>query len=447
MGEQSSKYADICAGVLLVAFFLPWLQILGEGASAYDLTRLGSYANALWVVPTLAGITVAVSQVGGNNRPLAVITGIVTLAGIVYGFYQLAGVLDVLGAEVTPEVADNIAELLAHSVAIGLYLTALASVGLIVFAVFEEDEEYEDEIAPASAPAIRTQSRPAATAHRESRPVKQPTLGVESFDLIDDSAQSGTAPDPAAQPWSRSAAISEEDRLRRARLKSARRLARSTDGTGSRSLLAVVGILAVVGGLAFWRSRGAAQRPVAVGTSPSTSASLPNPTAAASAAASRTRVESLLRSTAIGYYRAIQTRDIDKLVSYLFPQRLAELGGAEGAGLVLGEGLGPLSVRRFSIDSVHVVPVGDGSWMGAAFGTMDADRENQIDGSVRLIRVQGGLLAYSADDGASWRVAGVNKEEHVLLQSISSSAFSSLRVPTERVYVDENGQWVELEVP
>lgn len=112
---------------ILAAFFMPWFQLLGEGLSGYQLGKLGSYGNYAWIIPVLAGITIAVSLCGVSNRLIGVITGLVPIFGMIYAISRISG-------EMGPRGSEQFFEAAQHIVTIGVYLTLAFSVGLLICA-------------------------------------------------------------------------------------------------------------------------------------------------------------------------------------------------------------------------------------------------------------------------------------------------------------------------
>lgn len=105
---------NICAALLVVAFFLPWASFFGT-AAGYQLPELGGGWLVLWLLPVL-GLAVIVSGVLEVNRWwLSVLTGLLPLAGLLYILAELGtAVFDIL-----------------H---VGAYLTLLAGLGLVAAA-------------------------------------------------------------------------------------------------------------------------------------------------------------------------------------------------------------------------------------------------------------------------------------------------------------------------
>jgi len=125
---KSSKTVLACAFGLMLAFFMPWVQLFGFGMSGYNLGRLGSYGNYAWIIPILAGATIVLSFSGANNRTIGAISGIVPLGAILYGLVRIAG-------EAGSSVANGVLEIAGHVLSIGAWLTIIFSVAIIVAAL------------------------------------------------------------------------------------------------------------------------------------------------------------------------------------------------------------------------------------------------------------------------------------------------------------------------
>ncbi len=122
--SRPSKAVLASAVGLLVAFFLPWFQLFGMSVSGYDLARLGSYGNLAWLIPILAGATIWISLAGRDNRDLGLITGILPLAGLLYGLISLSS-------------QTGLNRALLHVLSIGAYLTIVFSLSIIAVALAE----------------------------------------------------------------------------------------------------------------------------------------------------------------------------------------------------------------------------------------------------------------------------------------------------------------------
>lgn len=113
---------------MVAAFFMPWVQLFGGGLSGYQLGRLGSYGNWLWVIPILATTTISFSLSGRNNRIVGVICGIVPILAVLYLLVRLTSQAGQRGSQDFFEIAT-------HVLAIGAYLTLIFSGCLICAAL------------------------------------------------------------------------------------------------------------------------------------------------------------------------------------------------------------------------------------------------------------------------------------------------------------------------
>jgi hypothetical protein len=102
------------AGIILVSFFLPWGQLFGASASAFDATKLGSYANWLWLIPGLAAATIANELLHERFTVFPVLASIAPL-------YVLLFAADKSGGNVF------------HFFAIGAYLTFACAIALLLY--------------------------------------------------------------------------------------------------------------------------------------------------------------------------------------------------------------------------------------------------------------------------------------------------------------------------
>ena len=110
------KPENICAATMIGFFFMPWTQLFGLGASGFQIARLGSYGNLVWVIPILAGVMLFTAFNGTSNKALQITTGVAPFVGLVY-------------------VVAKLRSDIFHVLAIGSYLTLIAGAGIIVFAL------------------------------------------------------------------------------------------------------------------------------------------------------------------------------------------------------------------------------------------------------------------------------------------------------------------------
>lgn len=122
----------ICACVMLVAFFMPWITPLGFSVSGYNLNALfGSPGTYPRLVPILAVSTIVVSFMG-NNRVFGIISGGVPLLAVAYG-------LGVLLIQPKKQFGifnpSDVLAMFIRQVGIGAWITILASILIIVFSM------------------------------------------------------------------------------------------------------------------------------------------------------------------------------------------------------------------------------------------------------------------------------------------------------------------------
>lgn len=127
MNPKSSVPVVVCAVGLLVAFFMPWVQLFGFGMSGYNLGQLGSYGNYAWIIPILAGAVVLLSFLGINNRGIGALAGLVPLGAIAYGLMRL-------GLE-SADATQGVLDAAGHVLSIGAWLTIMFSIAIVIAAL------------------------------------------------------------------------------------------------------------------------------------------------------------------------------------------------------------------------------------------------------------------------------------------------------------------------
>lgn len=121
MNPQISKPVLFCAVGMLAAFFMPWVEIFGMGVSGFSLGKQGGDAACLWLVPILAGITIAVSVGARNNRPMGILTGVMLLLMLAFSLLRLSNAAG----------TNAVTQLLS----VGFYATVLLCIAIIVFSL------------------------------------------------------------------------------------------------------------------------------------------------------------------------------------------------------------------------------------------------------------------------------------------------------------------------
>jgi hypothetical protein len=129
------KLENICAGVIIVAFFLPWLSIGGfMSFSGYDLPGLANLANefgaamsdgegsssganwlyVVYLVPLMAVGILLAEYLGHNNKSICIASGAFNIIGFIVAVSKAEGEVGMFG--------------------IGLWITTLASIVIILSA-------------------------------------------------------------------------------------------------------------------------------------------------------------------------------------------------------------------------------------------------------------------------------------------------------------------------
>jgi len=131
------KLEPVCAVVLLVAFFLPWVSIGGiVTLSGYNFTELVRTVNAMgvptelnlnlvyliWLIPVSANAILYAEYSGRSSRVLSIVGGAIPLLVAGYAFIKLGF-----------DMVDTMS--------IGAVLTVAAGLGLVIAAIRNQDSE------------------------------------------------------------------------------------------------------------------------------------------------------------------------------------------------------------------------------------------------------------------------------------------------------------------
>ena len=111
--ERLGKLESVCAIAIVVAFFLPWAQLFGFSASGYGVTKLGSYANLLWLIPAAGLLALVLNLQASPHR---------TTGGVIAGLMPWLALVFAVA-----DVGNN----LFHLLSIGAYVTLAASLTLL----------------------------------------------------------------------------------------------------------------------------------------------------------------------------------------------------------------------------------------------------------------------------------------------------------------------------
>ena len=82
---------NICAAALVLCFFLPWAQLLGQTVSGYELAKLGSAGTWALFIPLTGAMVLLNYLLGSPNRGMAIAAGAVPLIGLLYGLSKTDG--------------------------------------------------------------------------------------------------------------------------------------------------------------------------------------------------------------------------------------------------------------------------------------------------------------------------------------------------------------------
>lgn len=80
----------IAAGILLLGFFLPWINFLGSPIAGLDVQKFQSY-KFVWALPILAVIALVLWLAGQDTPFVRRITGIAPFAVLAYAMHQIGG--------------------------------------------------------------------------------------------------------------------------------------------------------------------------------------------------------------------------------------------------------------------------------------------------------------------------------------------------------------------
>lgn len=82
------KVISLCAAVLLMSFFLPWIRDR-EWVSGFHLQQLGGTLRWLWLIPTFSGLTLLAVRTKRYQRIVSWFTGALPFCALAYWLNQL----------------------------------------------------------------------------------------------------------------------------------------------------------------------------------------------------------------------------------------------------------------------------------------------------------------------------------------------------------------------
>jgi hypothetical protein len=108
-----STLIRLCAIGLLVSFFLPWIQFMGQGPSGFDLQKSSGDQKWLWIIPVFSVITIFIPALTRYQKIAALLTGALPFCVLAYWLSQL-------GSE------------LLHSLGLGGWLSLFCGLALLI---------------------------------------------------------------------------------------------------------------------------------------------------------------------------------------------------------------------------------------------------------------------------------------------------------------------------
>jgi len=88
-----SQLIRACALGLLVSFFLPWIQFIGQSLSGFDLQKMPGGQKWLWIIPIFSVITMFVPVAGRCLKIAAILTGALPFCVLAYWLNEVGNEL------------------------------------------------------------------------------------------------------------------------------------------------------------------------------------------------------------------------------------------------------------------------------------------------------------------------------------------------------------------
>lgn len=83
-----SHLIGLCSIGLLVAFFLPWLNLLIVRGSGFELAKQGGMALTLWAIPALSLVTFLAGMAKDGQKGMAQFTGCLPFFFLIAAVYE-----------------------------------------------------------------------------------------------------------------------------------------------------------------------------------------------------------------------------------------------------------------------------------------------------------------------------------------------------------------------
>lgn len=76
----------LCAGGLLISFFLPWVNFLGAHPSGFDIQKLGDEYKGHWIIPFFSVVAILAGLAKQSQRTAAQLAGAMPFVAFIYWF-------------------------------------------------------------------------------------------------------------------------------------------------------------------------------------------------------------------------------------------------------------------------------------------------------------------------------------------------------------------------
>ena len=127
--------ARACAGLIVIAYFLPWMNIIIASMSGFTMGKMAISTmgegppTPPWVYASLLFVVLGIASAAINRKREHIVSGIFVLLAVVWALIEVAG--GPIGFEV---------------VGIGIWITLAAAIGQIVGAFMLEESPVGDSV-------------------------------------------------------------------------------------------------------------------------------------------------------------------------------------------------------------------------------------------------------------------------------------------------------------